>query len=98
MKAELTDQWPRTLFAWQRTLIGVAGVAVLMALLLAQAGHPVLALPVLAMATLPFPVALRRGRQLRAQQRTPSDPLTPLSLALVVVVLTAAGLFLTATL
>lgn len=79
-RARTADPLPRTVLAWQRTLLSVAVNAVLLSVALGRAGHGIWAVPVLALAVLPVPAAVLRERSLLASR---PEPITAWKLRLV---------------
>lgn len=85
--ARTADPLPRTVLAWQRTLLAVAANTIVLSVSLGRAGHGLWAVPVLALAVAPVPAAVRRERNLLAEQPAPIERWKPPLLTGVVVLL-----------
>ena len=61
------DPWPRTEFAWQRTLLSTAAVSIALMVTLAIRGHGLWGIPVLVLGGVVIPFATIRARQIRSE-------------------------------
>jgi hypothetical protein len=93
MSGELVaDPLARTVLAWQRTLLGLAGLTVLVAVALSRAGYPPLGVLVLTVALLPLPGVVARQRELLGGSTAPIRAGVLVPVAVAGVALAAAAL------
>lgn len=66
-RATTIDPWPRTAMSWQRTLLGTAGVSIVLTVVLASRGLGEWGFLILFLAAVPVPFATIRGRQIHSE-------------------------------
>lgn len=90
-RARAIDPLPRTVLAWQRTLVSTAATALLITVALVRGGAGPWAVGVLLIAVLPIPAALRREQGLLPHNPRPVAAWKVRLVTAVALLLAAAG-------